>query len=302
MVDKKVVFQEIMEEKDQHHPTRKKLYNRINKLLGVPVISYFTSFHYPVMINNSDADLLEGLLQKTDVGKGFARLISSPGGDGLAAERIINICRAYSGTNEYSAIIPGKAKSAATMICLGASKMMMSETSELGPIDPQYEQIDESGKSEIYSAYSMIMSYKKIFERAITSTGRMEPFLQALNTYDAKQIELCITELELSQDIAVKALKSGMLSQLDEEEIVKKIKIFLIPKETKVHGRPIYYKDIKDSDLNIEIIELKDELWSLIYELYLRLNIYTTTNNIGKCLESEYQSFTAKITKGGKQT
>jgi ClpP class serine protease len=300
MVNDKVIYQQIMEEKNQSHTTRKKLYNKINKILGVPLVSYFTSFRYPVMIENADADLLEGILQKIDVSNGFALFISSPGGDGLAAERIINICRAYSGTKEYTAIIPGKAKSAATMICLGASKLIMSETSELGPIDPQYVQTDESGKSEIYSAYSMIMSYKKIFERAITTTGRMEPFLQALNTYDAKQIELCITELELSQDIAVKALKSGMLNQMEEDEITRQIKIFLIPKETKVHGRPIYYKDIKDSNLKIEIKESKDELWSLLYELYLRLNIYTSTNNIGKCLESENNSFITRTNQGSQ--
>lgn len=295
MVSDKVIYQQIMEEKNQSHTIRKKLYTQINKKLGIPVISYFTSFSYPVMINDSDADLLEGLLQKTDVSKGFALFISSPGGDGLAAERIINICRAYSGTKEYTAIIPGKAKSAATMICLGASKLLMSETSELGPIDPQYIETDESGKSEVYSAYGMVMSYKKIFERALTTTGRMEPFLQALDGYDAKQIESCITELELSQDIAVKALKSGMLSKLDEDEITRQIKIFLIPKETKVHGRPIYYKDIKDSELIIDIEEPKNELWSLLYELYLRLNIYTSTNNVGKCLESENHSFTGKV-------
>lgn len=64
------------------------------------------------MIDDADADMLEGILQKLDLTNGLALLISSPGGSGLAAERIINICRNYSVTGEYSAIVPGKAKSA----------------------------------------------------------------------------------------------------------------------------------------------------------------------------------------------
>ncbi len=246
------------------------------------------------MIDDHDADMLEGLLQKIDVSKGFALVINSPGGNGLAAERIINLCRSYSGTGDYWTIIPGKAKSAATMICLGSSKIIMSKTSELGPIDPQFIEREESGKTNVYSAYSLIMSYKTIFEKAIQNkTGRMEPFLQALSDYNPKQIEQCKIQLDLSQDIAVKALKTGMLSDLDEDEIIQKIKIFLIPKETKVHGRPIYHRDLESLGLNIEVIESKDDFWSLIYELYQRLNIYVSSNNVAKCIESENYSFHA---------
>ena len=60
-------------------------------------------------------------------------MINSPGGSGLAAERMINVLRSYSGIGEYWAIVPAKAKSAATMVCLGASKILMGPASELGP-------------------------------------------------------------------------------------------------------------------------------------------------------------------------
>ena len=51
-----------------------------------------------------------------DLSKGLALIISSPGGDGLAAERIINVCRHYSETKEYWAVVPNKAKSTARMV------------------------------------------------------------------------------------------------------------------------------------------------------------------------------------------
>ena len=78
------------------------------------------------------------MLRSLDLAAGLAVMINSPGGSGLAAERIINVLRSYSGTGEYWAIDPAKAKSAATMVCLGASKIVMGSVSELGPVDPQY--------------------------------------------------------------------------------------------------------------------------------------------------------------------
>ena len=54
----------------------------------------FTSFNYPVAIDDQDVVLFEDILQKMDLSNGLALLINSPGGDGVAAERIVNICRA----------------------------------------------------------------------------------------------------------------------------------------------------------------------------------------------------------------
>ncbi|WP_148266483.1 hypothetical protein [Methanocella arvoryzae] len=85
------IFNTVMNEQNQGHVTRKHLFTRLEKQLGVPVVSYFTSFRYPVMIDSADVDIIEGVLQKMDLSKGFALCINSPGGDGLAAERIINV-------------------------------------------------------------------------------------------------------------------------------------------------------------------------------------------------------------------
>lgn len=107
-IDSASVFAAIQTERHQAHDTRKQLFERLNRRLGRPVVTFFTSFLYPVSIEDGDADFLEGILRKTDVSKGLALMISSPGGDGLAAERIVNICRNYSGTGEFWAIVSGR--------------------------------------------------------------------------------------------------------------------------------------------------------------------------------------------------
>jgi ClpP class serine protease len=118
---KKISFQNILEEVHQGHEIRKKIYSSLEKEFNKPVISFFTSFIFPVAIIDKDVDMIECVLQGTDTSKGFVLVINSPGGSGLAAERIIQICRSYS-NSKFDVVVPKMAKSAATMICLGANK------------------------------------------------------------------------------------------------------------------------------------------------------------------------------------
>ena len=289
-----LVMEKVMEETNQGPATRKHLYQQIQKLVDKPIISYFTSFRHPVMIDDSDADVIEGLLQKCDLSNGFYLLLSSPGGDGLAAERIINICRSYSGTGEFGVIVPGKAKSAATMICLGASEIMMSKTSELGPVDPQIV-IDENGVSKRFSLYNIVKSYKSVFNHAVEADGNLEPYMQQLAYYDAREIQEYISACSLSGDIVVKSLKKGMLNELNEDEIRNNMEIFLTPKTVKVHGRPIYYEDINSCGLNIKMEDSKSEIWKLLYELYYRLKNAVDFRDTCKIIEDSNHFFFTRI-------
>lgn len=291
------VMRQVLEEQAQGQETRKRAFLKLEKELKRPVLSFFTSFTYPVMIEDSDADMLEGILQKMDLTNGLVLIINSPGGSGLAAERIIRACRSYSKTGEYWAIVSGKAKSAATMICFGASKIIMGPTSELGPIDPQIRL--ETGES--CSVCNIIKSYQELFSGAEKTVGHLEPYLQQLNKYDQRKIEEYKMAQSLSEDIAVKSLKTGMMDGLPEDEIREKIKGFLTPEETKVHGRPIYRDDAKAYGLNIEKAEATSPIWKLVYELYIRSDNFVSSK-ASKCMETKHQGWSiSPPTKGGKK-
>ena len=285
------VYKQVLSEQQQAPETRKSLFDSLSKEFDRSVVTFFTSFAHPVMIENVDASMLEGVLQKTDLSNGLALVLSSPGGDGLAAERIIRICRTYSGTGEYWAIVPRMAKSAATVICLGASRILMSETSELGPIDPQVSLI-ENGVPKRFSAYNIVSSYEDLFRKAVSSKGRLEPFLQQLDRYDQRQIAELKQAHELAQDIAVKALKEGMLGKDSEATIRKRISVFLNPKYTKAHARPIYIEDARKAGLNVEAKDVRGSIWRDIYELYIRSDLFVTTA-AAKLIESSDHSFAA---------
>jgi ClpP class serine protease len=62
-------------------------------------------------------------------------LLQSPGGEIDSAEKLVYMIRER--VRSLRIIVVERAKSAATLIALAADEILMSSTSELGPIDPQ---------------------------------------------------------------------------------------------------------------------------------------------------------------------
>jgi len=279
-----------MEEQQQGHTTRLRLFSVLEQILRRPVVAFFTSFRFPVMIEDTDVDILEGVLQKMNLSTGLALMISSPGGDGIAAERVLNLCRQFSGTKEFWAIVPSRAKSAATMVCFGASKILMGPNSELGPVDPQVT-VKEGSTYKRFSACNVVESYDELFGKAVRTSGNLQPFLLQLGNYDARDVKELRAAISLSEDISIKSLASGMMKGAQTRKIKKKIGIFLSPKVTKAHGRPIYPEEANSCGLNIERIDRKSRQWVPIYELYLRINRLVSTS-ASKCIETKDTLFT----------
>lgn len=82
-------------------------------------------------------DLVDALIASKARLKGarIAVLLDSPGGYAKSAFLIARTLRNFCGG--FSVIIPDKAKSAATLIAVGADEIVLSEHGELGPLDAQ---------------------------------------------------------------------------------------------------------------------------------------------------------------------
>lgn len=286
----KTVYKKVGDERWQTPASRRPLFTKVSRALqGRAVVTFFTSFRHPVQIDDDDCDMLQSVLQETDLSKGLVLMVNSPGGDPLAAERIVNICRSYA-SGGYWALVPSRAKSAATVICMGAEKIIMVPVSELGPIDPQII-LEEDGATKWFSAFSLVTSYNELFDAAVKTTGHVEPYIQQLQRYDARAIARYQNVIDLSKDVALKILSSGMMSGLSTPDIEKKIQLFLDPKAgTREHGRPIYASEAKGCGLNVEEMSVKSPQWDAIYELYYRSENYVT-NNVSKMVESQSEAF-----------
>jgi len=284
-------YKAIFAEHAQSPETRQSLFEPIQKELdGRALVTLFTSFQYNVALDDTDADMLQSVLQQNDLSSGLVLMLHTPGGDGLAAERIVNICKAYSGTGDFWVLVPGKAKSAGTIIALGASKILMSTSSELGPVDPQIFR-NENGRTKVFSAHSLVSGYDKLFAEATSATGPMEPYLLQLSNYDVREINSYRSLINLAEDIAVKMLAAGAMNGVDTAEIQKRVKIFLDPDAgTLSHGRPIFAAEASGTGLPIEVLDVKSELWENIYELYARSERFVS-GRAAKSVESKEDAF-----------
>jgi ClpP class serine protease len=276
----------VAQEVSQAWELRKELIGQIEEKLQAKVIVYFTSFNKEqAMILDGDAEMIENILSVEHSGGKVALILNSAGGSGLAAERIVNVCRAYS-NNDFEVIVPHMAKSAATLICFGCACIRMSQTAELGPVDPQVKYITDDGKEDWISAEEYVSSYEDLIKTAISGKAkRVEALVQQLVRYDARYIEKLKSAQALSEGISIKLLKSGMMSQLTKAAIKKKIKDFLIHRQTAAHGRMITMAEAEKCGLKIEEIELRSALWELVWELYVR-GSWTVSVGSSKILES----------------
>jgi len=278
-------FSRVQAEVGQAHDLRAGLIKKAEKHFGARIFTYFASFsNFDAQLIDADAEMLENLLSAEHDGGRLALVINSPGGQALAAERMVNVCRAYS-QNQFEVIVPHMAKSAATMVCFGASKIHMSRTAELGPVDPQVPYRDDAGQPHWISADEYVRSYENLIKDATSVPGRIEAYIQQLSRYDAREIERLRSQQELSADISVKLLQHIMMKGKTADEIKGKIAPFLKQKEKGEHGRMIGLDEAKACGIEIEEIKLGTEPWHCVWELYVRTS-WIVENTLVAVIES----------------
>jgi hypothetical protein len=291
-------YRHVLEEAQQGHVIRIPIYRELQEALGgnCHVVAYFATFNHMGLLDDGDADMLEEVLQNASIKQAqeLVLFISSPGGSAVAAERIVNIFRTYGG-GHFSIIVPKMAKSAATMVCLGAKQIHMSSTSELGPIDPQILIYDTAGKPSKYlAAHEIIESYNELMRKANLSSGNLEPFLQQLQRFDARDVRAIRSAQELSANIAVNCLQQGALKGQSQRQIKAKLTPFLKPRYTTVHERPIYHATASKCGLDIKLHDVKSPLWCIVWKLYVRLS-YVVRRSAPKIIETTQDSFTSQV-------
>jgi Serine dehydrogenase proteinase len=85
---------------------------------------------------------LEELIFDADPTEDLHMLLHSPGGDGETAVRLVRSCQAR--CRELTVVVPDFAKSAGTLLAIGAHHIVMGPMSDLGPVDPQFQLPDGS--------------------------------------------------------------------------------------------------------------------------------------------------------------
>jgi hypothetical protein len=142
------------------------------------------------------------------------------------------------------------------------------------------------------AAAEYVRSYQKLVEAAASGQSkRIEPYLQQLARYDARYIEQLESHQVLSEDIAVRLLQSGMMKGKTADTIKKGIAPFLVQEKKSAHGRMINCDEAKSCGLKVSLIDLRSELWGLVWELYVRAD-WVVENRCKGLIESKNSTTT----------
>ena len=87
-------------------------------------------------------------------------VIDSGGGNIHAAYQMIELLRLH--TKRLYACIPFYAKSAATLLCIGADAIFVDELAQLGPLDTQIYEEKKGGKAEFTSALNPFKTLEQL--------------------------------------------------------------------------------------------------------------------------------------------
>jgi hypothetical protein len=221
--------------------------------------------------------IISSQLRKIGKAEKIDLVLYSSGGDTMVPWRLVSMIREY--CNQFSVIVLYKAHSAATMISLGADEIIMSDMSELSPIDPStsnfFNPIDpQNPQARIAISVEEVMAYfdlaknkfgiksdeelTKIFNKFIESDPSIHPL--ALGNVNRTH--------NLIKILAKRLLKSHK-EALKEDEIERVIDF--LTEKLYSHQYFIGRREAKE-DLGIKTVVYADEklsdLMTGLYESY----------------------------------
>ena len=220
-----------------------------------------------VFISPPQVSLVYVLLKNVDKSKPLNVFIHSGGGDIHAAYKLVKL---FQNCCEYRAIVPEYAKSAATLLAIGADKILMSPIAELGPLDP----IIELSNGATIPGYAIrqatkvleneIASCKDEEVRALKAEHILGPIAVKIDPYLLSGVS---ETPELAKRYGKKILVARGYKPATAERVVKK----LVELGIASHGYVIDKEEASSLELKVEDMSSDMEDKSFLLLMLLRM-------------------------------
>jgi Serine dehydrogenase proteinase len=265
---------------------RQALIKAISERTGRHLICYMSGLG--TMIDRDDTIGLVDLLHNVPCGENVDLLLHTGGGDIDAAEKLVVMIRQKVGTASLRVIVPDFAKSAGTLIALGADSIVMSGTSELGPIDPQVIRTDHDGNRMAHSVLSYIEAFEHHAEVLKKEPGNIasQIMMNKLDPGTLKQFEAIRAR---AQRLAEDLLRRGMFRDGRGNWSLAASELMNV-KSRPSHGQMISWEDAMNPKLGliVEHMEAEDPVWRDYWLLYCLQRLAITDKQ--KIFESGFAS------------
>jgi hypothetical protein len=270
---------------------RRGLIERVEHFTKRKLIVYFANVAHPQSsISKDDIEPFQEMIHDCLISesKHIDLLLQSGGGDIDVAEKIVTLIRGQ--VESLRVIIAERAKSAATLIALAADEILMSNTSELGPIDPQVIIPTPTGYM-MYPAQSFLDGLKRIMEDT-QRAGFLNPaYFPILSNLNPALIDFCVKAIERSKQFARKWLEQYMCRQEPNkaEEIASRL---CNAQRYASHGAVIDWREAQKLGLNVKYVHPVDQLWEAVWRLHTSYEVFVRRHQIAKIYETNKVSIT----------
>ncbi|MCU0913888.1 MAG: hypothetical protein MUC88_04900 [Planctomycetes bacterium] len=240
-------------------------------------------------LSSEDVPVLGNILLNLGDVKTLNLILHSPGGEGTVVEKFVGLCRSQ--CERFRVLVPNEAKSAATLIALGADEIVMGPSAELGPIDAQIRVV-VSGTPRLISAQSFIDARDgllKQYAKQVADGKDTGATMQMLATLDLPFITECEHLMAFGRDVAQKLLSERMLKgRRNEAKVKKAVETLSSVERFKVHGRILDGRTARtELGLKVSLCGRNDPLWRKIWEYYTRAEIALGRSSAAKLFETE---------------
>jgi membrane-bound ClpP family serine protease len=207
--------------------------------------------------------VFEDLIYDADPEQDLHLLLSSPGGDGDTAVRLARA--AQSRCRKLTVIVPDAAKSAATLLAIGAHHILMGPSSDLGPIDPQFYL-----NNNLVAAKDIIAAVDDAAARVQNAPDTYPLYASLLSNVTALVVQQARSALDRSEDSLLEALQSNPDRSPEEVTALRdRLKDSLITGPS-THGAIFGTKDALQAGLPIIEADLQSQQWRMIWRLWAK--------------------------------
>lgn len=210
-------------------------------------------------------------------------LLHTVGGEIDAAEKIVSMIRARVGQGQLRVIIPDFAKSAGTLVALAADRIVMSDSSELGPIDPQCLRSDGDGNMRWISVMNYLTAYKELCDKL-----KADPSDVAAKIMLSKLDPTIIVAFEAACTRARTLAEKHLNRWMQKPNFTAIAAALMDTKRWATHGQMIGWQDAKEEGLVIEYLKPDNEEWRAYWRLYCFQRLAVKDRE--KLFESDYAS------------
>ena len=266
---------------------RQELIREIQNRTGRPLVCYVSGIRSG--IDEDDIMPFIDILHNVPPGETLEFLLHTPGGSGDAAEKLIRTVRGKVRQGQVHIIVPDFAKSAGTLMVLGADRVVMSDMSELGPIDPQMRFVDSgSGQVRWQPVQNYLDAYYE-YSKTLTEQPDNVPARMMLDRLDPVTVKLWQATVNRARQSAETLLKIGMFRDNDGNWSQAANEL----RDTRrwlSHSQMISWEDAKDPHIGlvVEYLHSESERWQGYWRLYCLQRLAVSEDQ--KLFESEYAS------------